>query len=791
MANKDKIFVLPVQGTKGVVSIDPNAIMKDGCPEPRYVAQDDLMIYVEVRAFMNAKSKFLDFSGAKEYEELRITKGVFYTSAKARESAQKDKKFFTTDWTEMFDAKKPYDVEGFGINSIDIEINASLVPKVHIEFVDVRGKNLLERGNSPDNPYNVFYTFPYPLFEIVLKGYYGKAIRMPLIMEKAITRLDPSTGNYIISADFKSWTFAILNDLILLYAMIVPFMYPNEKGYRGQELVNQKYKEYFDNAQKNATDSTSLNQISLYKIFFLNQSLPKIIGDAVKNEDRAKVNAYVDQMLQGLTQFRSNVATLVVQSPTSQTALKTFVDDTNALMHTSVRALSQINYKDLDTLPIDEVFKVENYWGKDSNGVEGVKPMDDVLYNKINEPITTFRNNQVGQDVFALRKALQNGMQFIPSIRNVVLAIVVHLDAFMELLKEKTQEVYTEVTKKTQTAIPADANYEIVEYDDKGNYWRLPWPEYYNTSTSSIGYSGYSGTQTFQTGDREYIKDYPGNSTNPEVRGWGEVKFIDEMYEAIHHLRQQIGLAEMGLEYWREVFVPSPLVLRRTVDGSMDNFFFTTEGDYAKVVNKILAEILMTIFHNGLLYKQTIPTNTIDSGGVYDYFVTNIITSLFASDQVGSDVLKLIKLLQNTFGTMGSLAGYQTYMEKNANSVNAILSSSFSDQTDKRILEAYYYAVGDKYLPTPEMKTKYLDVRSVQAVAMTDPDALTMSPMGVKYHPKALTAFNGTTDNDGLFAFNTPTEVVTGDVGSSTKTTNALIFTNNYQKDDIFITRQY
>ena len=188
MVNNEQILVKPVDGTNNVFVVDPNAVIKNGKVEPRYINQEDLMIYIEVRAFMNPKTKYLKYNDKDDDRDnvINITKGMFYSSAQAIDDDRKPKEQLTTDWTEMYNENRPYDVEGFGVNSIDITYNASLIPKVHIEFIDVRGKNLLERGGDVNNPYNVFYTYPYPLFELVVKGYFGKAIRLPLVMEKVI-----------------------------------------------------------------------------------------------------------------------------------------------------------------------------------------------------------------------------------------------------------------------------------------------------------------------------------------------------------------------------------------------------------------------------------------------------------------------------------------------------------------------------------------------------------------------------------------------------------------------------
>ena len=55
MAN-EQIFVRSADGADGVYIIDPNAVVKDGKPALRYINQEDLMIYVEVKAFMNPKA---------------------------------------------------------------------------------------------------------------------------------------------------------------------------------------------------------------------------------------------------------------------------------------------------------------------------------------------------------------------------------------------------------------------------------------------------------------------------------------------------------------------------------------------------------------------------------------------------------------------------------------------------------------------------------------------------------------------------------------------------------------
>ena len=95
-----------------------------------------------------------------------------------------------------------FNPETFGITQVDVSINATYVPEVTIEFTDVQGRTLFERGNDPNNPYNIFFTFPYPNFVLAMKGYYGSTIEYPLRLKTSNTRFDPNSGNYVTTCTF-------------------------------------------------------------------------------------------------------------------------------------------------------------------------------------------------------------------------------------------------------------------------------------------------------------------------------------------------------------------------------------------------------------------------------------------------------------------------------------------------------------------------------------------------------------------------------------------------------------
>lgn len=122
--------------------------------------------------------------------------------------------------------------EMFGINSIDIEYNQYMVPVVTIRFTDIRGMSLFGsedlRHNRTvggiDNSANAeiagsffkcFFTFPYPRFKIIVKGFYGQPIAYELTCSDFRASFEASTGNFGATAKFIGYTFSVLNDLTL------------------------------------------------------------------------------------------------------------------------------------------------------------------------------------------------------------------------------------------------------------------------------------------------------------------------------------------------------------------------------------------------------------------------------------------------------------------------------------------------------------------------------------------------------------------------------------------------
>ena len=151
----------------------------------------------------------------------------------------------TTNYTDIFlkDLKeKGPTTEMFGISSIDISFNSYFTPQVTIEFVDVRGASLFARREAQDTNSNVdaainsgnqndiantffqcFFTYPFPKYRLLVKGFYGKPVSYELAYADFRARFDSNTGNFNCTAKFVGFQYSFLNDVTINGIVCAPY----------------------------------------------------------------------------------------------------------------------------------------------------------------------------------------------------------------------------------------------------------------------------------------------------------------------------------------------------------------------------------------------------------------------------------------------------------------------------------------------------------------------------------------------------------------------------------------
>ena len=241
-----------------IVVVDPNKVFNaDGQEQERLVDHENLIMYANLEANIVPRSKLvLGENTGQMSERLTIANFGQTQDGKINFLKPQGKKYFDTSYTDQLtgndslkggginqtvaDAQNNRSVRGIedtqllGITNISIKNNASFIPQVDIEMVDVQGRTLFELGEN--SPYSAFFQLPYPLFYLTVKGYYGKAVKYELMMKSFNARFDPTDGNYKISISFVGRTAALLSDLSLGALYALPHMY--EKNVLVEENPN-------------------------------------------------------------------------------------------------------------------------------------------------------------------------------------------------------------------------------------------------------------------------------------------------------------------------------------------------------------------------------------------------------------------------------------------------------------------------------------------------------------------------------------------------------------------------
>lgn len=156
----------------------------------------------------------------------------------------------TTNYTDIFytDLKDYGTTEMFGIESVDVQYNNYMVPEITIKFVDIRGVSLfsptemryetgvegikgMSKNDIASSFFQCFFTFPYPRFSIMIKGFYGNPVCYEVTCSDFRASFVAETGNFEATAKFVGYSFSFLNDVSLNALLAAPFAKPIGAAY--------------------------------------------------------------------------------------------------------------------------------------------------------------------------------------------------------------------------------------------------------------------------------------------------------------------------------------------------------------------------------------------------------------------------------------------------------------------------------------------------------------------------------------------------------------------------------
>lgn len=341
------------------VVVDPNGINKETA------RNEDLFIYVDLRAL--PKTRSLVQTDGSVTNEIFESKGISFIASKK----QNNNNYLTTDYTNI-GGSNPKEVEGFGIENISIEYGKEFNPLIKIEFLDVRGAGLLngyetvdENGVLSNNSiFSSFFSLPYPLFKLTIKGYYGKAVSYCLHLMKWTMELDGDKGNFKIVADFQGYTFAFFNDILMRHLITVVNTDVGQEALKKQnvisvsELVSRLGKlttiaEEYKKNSKTFEELKFINSLLLDRIEILSSSIGEVM--TVANISSFGTPLPIPQLKNGTDQLFIRDVALISEEKLE--TLKTIVED----LGTYVKEYNDFIITNSSKYPYGNEYKIDDF----------------------------------------------------------------------------------------------------------------------------------------------------------------------------------------------------------------------------------------------------------------------------------------------------------------------------------------------------------------------------------------------------------------------------------------------
>lgn len=271
--------------------IDNNTISRDGTRIPHpyedYCIGVDLEVFVADR-YSCGLGEGTNFGFSSEKGTLSFMGG-------------KDK-VLTTQYTDI-NMNNPADnsKECLGIESINITYNSWMYPNVVIKFTDVRGASLFlpqeqKYYNNPSainndinasNFYVSLFTFPYPLFKLKVKGFYGNPITYNLSVEDVQAEFDASKGSFNVTVKFIGYMYGIYTDIPLSYISLAPYIEDDGVKYWKNQTDNGVFK-YLDGDNAIGDPMKTFPEFR-YKLSTYSADSDKIIS---QSEESSKLTAF-------------------------------------------------------------------------------------------------------------------------------------------------------------------------------------------------------------------------------------------------------------------------------------------------------------------------------------------------------------------------------------------------------------------------------------------------------------------------------------------------------------------
>ena len=332
--------------------IDPNKVIdNDGNVKDRLIRHEDLVIYANLECSVIPRTKLaVGVPSNEAVKTVSVGKINFLNPG--------FKQFLDTNWSDELTGKGTIEGKGvnqpkitvtqnpnlsddyyinqslysngiegavdnglLGITQINIDYGLDFLPVISITFEDIKGRALFEAGNN--SPYAAFFQLPYPVFYLTIKGYLGKAIRLPLMLHSFTSSFDPSSHNFRINCQFYTYKYTIMSQVSWAAMYAVPSMYQlsitkpktittNSSGGNSQtetvtsSLGLQKMKELYSEYKSKGLIDDNFPEITILQLKEKLEKLITTIEEKFKKKNLDVLNKLEDYLIK-LGEYASEI----------------------------------------------------------------------------------------------------------------------------------------------------------------------------------------------------------------------------------------------------------------------------------------------------------------------------------------------------------------------------------------------------------------------------------------------------------------------------------------------------
>jgi hypothetical protein len=491
--------------------------------------------------------------------------------------------------------------ENLGISNINISFNSSMAPVISIDFIDVRGNALFQ---DPDNsPYNIFFELPYPIFNLTIKGYYGKPVSYCLHLIKFDSTFNSNNGNFEIKTQFIGYTYALLSDMLMGYIRAITNTSLGKEKFEAlkadrnypslitiDELTNKigdvnKYVIALTNSDpefKELNDNTNINANLTKMKLLVDNTINDIIEGSgsndkgliiVNNPDSEKIKKNSDL----LVNLIESLKVLVNDSNTSKTSsIKLNVDDFTNIYRIITNPGTNPTSTGFQPNQVPENPKLRiNYLPAPLNPIK-INTTDKIYFLsdtlraiekytlRINESQNNLVQNVANKTIKEVSKTISNSnAELEPNIRNIVNIFTTQIEVFLWCLWKVSYNAESNQSRNAELNKLITQNGKIEGVDTI-----LPWPQFNKKNGDKI-------TEAW-LGSQDGIID----SVNSNV---DEVSFVNEFLEAMIKSYENEKASSQKIENvdssWYSV---SPF----------DNQLFLTENPYSRLTTDYTTSFL-------------------------------------------------------------------------------------------------------------------------------------------------------------------------------------------------------